>query len=155
MTSIHGEAEPRRSPRRRARESALAALFAEEFGSVPDARVPEALADLIGDDASTGEGLTGYASTLVEGVRAHRDAIDEHIRATSHHWRIERMSLIDRNILRIGVYEILYIDDMTPAVAINEAVEIARRFGDTESFSFVNGVLDAVAKAGKPGELDV
>jgi len=127
--------------RRRARETALAMLFSEEFGGSRD-ELPGGLIEHVELDAPP-----AYARDLVEGVRSNLDDLDECISSVSHHWRVERMSLIDRNIIRIGTYEILHVDDITTAVAINEAIEIARRYGDTESWSFVNGVLDAVAKA--------
>jgi N utilization substance protein B len=123
--------------RRRARETALAVLFSEEFGP---SSLPAALADLIEDEPAE------YALELVEGVRAHRDALDERIRRASRHWRVERMSLIDRNVIRIAAFEILELG-LERAIAIDEAVEIARRYGDTESSAFVNGVRDAIAKA--------
>ncbi len=136
------EGEHPRTGRRRAREAALAILYCDEYPSMPLDSIPGEVAELLevaGDPAE-------YARTIVEGVRDHRPELDDRIRAVSRNWRIERMSLIDRNILRIGAWEILFSDGISTAVAIDEAVEIARRFGDTESWSFVNGVLDAVAK---------
>jgi N utilization substance protein B len=141
--SSSGDARSAARPgsRRRARETALAALFSGEFcGPGPGGGADDA-AGVLPDDPPR-----GYALRLIEGVRAHREEIDRRLGEASHHWRLERMSLIDRNILRIGAYEILFGVDVTPAVAINEAVEIARRYGDTDSWSFVNGVLDAVAR---------
>jgi N utilization substance protein B len=129
-----------RGSRRLARETALAALFSEEFGRTGE---PAPVAGLPEPEGEPPE----YALVLVEGVRSHRDELDERIGSASHHWRIERMSLIDRNIIRIGAFEILFVEEVSTAVAINEAVEIARRYGDTDSWSFVNGVLDAVARA--------
>jgi N utilization substance protein B len=117
---------------------ALALLFSREFG--PSEPLPADLAALLEAEPSA------YALELVEGVRAHREELDAAIGAVSHRWRVERMSLIDRNVIRIGAYEIVHVEGVDRAVAINEAVEIARRFGDTESSSFVNGVLDAVAR---------
>ncbi len=116
-------------------------LFSEEFGGSLD-DLPAELVDHLELDSPP-----AYARDLVSGVRSNLDELDGRISSVSHHWRVERMSLIDRNIIRIGTFEILYVDDITTAVAINEAIEIARRYGDTESWSFVNGVLDAVAKA--------
>jgi N utilization substance protein B len=127
--------------RRQARETALAVLFSEEFGASP---LPETLAGHLEIEGEP----PAYARRLIEGVRERRQSLDERISRASHHWRLERMSLIDRNIIRLACYEILYIEEVSAAVAINEAIEIARRYGDTDSWSFVNGVLDAVAKAG-------
>lgn len=86
------------------------------------------------------------AKDLVDGVVAHRDEIDETIAKTSHSWRPERMDRVDRNALRIGVYELLHVRDVPAAISINEAVELTKRFGAAGSSAFVNGVLDAVAK---------
>jgi len=131
-----------RVPRRRARETALALLFSEEFGGSASGW-PASLAEHLSEEPPE------YTLRIVEGVRSRRDEIDERIGAASQHWRLERMSLIDRNVLRIGAWEILMSGEVDPAVAIDEAVEIARLYGDTDSPAFVNGVLDAVAK-GRP-----
>jgi N utilization substance protein B len=78
----------------------------------------------------------------VEGVCLHRDAIDERLADASENWRVERMSPVDRNILRIALYEMFHRDDIPPRVSINEAIELAKRFGTEDSRAFVNGVLD-------------
>ena len=127
--------------RRRARETALALLFSSEFGGSPG-ELPVELGEHL-ELASPPD----YSRDLASGVRENLEELDERISSVSHHWRVERMSLIDRNIIRIAAFEILHVDDVTAAVAINEAIEIARRYGDTDSWSFVNGVLDAVARA--------
>jgi len=86
-----------------------------------------------------------YARTLVDGVREHREEIDRTILAHARNWRLERMSVVDRNLLRIGTYELLFREDEVPAtVAINEAIEIAKRFSADDSPSFINGILDAI-----------
>lgn len=86
-----------------------------------------------------------YADQLVRGVRADADKLDERIRAASQNWRIERMARIDRNALRLGAYELLTRTDVPRAVILDEAVELAKRFGSEESSKFVNGVLDRIA----------
>lgn len=129
-----------RGSRRLAREAALASLFSEEFGQ---GEWPASLAGQLELPRDPPE----YAQDLIQGVRSHLEELDERISTVSLHWRMERMSIIDRNIIRIGAYEILFVEEVERAVAINEAVEIARRYGDTDSWSFVNGVLDAVAKS--------
>ncbi len=87
-----------------------------------------------------------FAEQLVRGVSQHRDALDDAIQAQSENWRVERMARIDRNVLRMGAYELLHTD--TPArVVINEAVEVARTFGGENSPAFVNGILDKLARA--------
>ena len=77
---------------------------------------------------------------------ANRDQIDALINGASENWRISRMATVDRNILRFSVYELVYLDDIPPSVTINEAVEIAKRYGSEDSPSFVNGILDKIAR---------
>lgn len=86
-----------------------------------------------------------YADALVRGVRDGADKLDERIRAASQNWRLERMARIDRNALRLGTYELLTRSDVPRAVILDEAVELAKRFGGEESSKFVNGVLDRIA----------
>jgi transcription antitermination protein NusB len=86
-----------------------------------------------------------YADQLVRGVREGAEKLDERIRAASQNWRLERMARIDRNALRLGTYELLTRSDVPRAVVLDEAVELAKRFGGEESSKFVNGVLDRIA----------
>lgn len=86
-----------------------------------------------------------FADTLVRGVTTNAERIDERIRETSHHWRIDRMTRVDRNILRLATYELLEVEDIPRRVTLNEAVELAKRFGSEGSAGFVNGVLDRIA----------
>ncbi len=88
-----------------------------------------------------------FAKTLVEGVIQHRDAIDAEISKHAHNWAMDRLSVVDRNVLRIAVFELLYLEDIPPVVTINEAIEIAKQFGDDESGGFVNGILDGLLKS--------
>lgn len=83
-----------------------------------------------------------YAEQLINGIFARQQDIDTTLADCSHHWRVERMALVDRNILRIAAYEMLYIKDVPATVAINEALEIAKRYAEPESISFINGILD-------------
>lgn len=85
-----------------------------------------------------------YALQLLQGIALRLVQIDDLIRQSASNWRLERIAVVDRNILRIAVYEMLYSDDAPDQVVINEAVEIAKRYGTGESPSFINGVLDAV-----------
>lgn len=87
-----------------------------------------------------------YAMRLIEGVLAHHAELDAQIAACAHNWRLGRMSVVDRNLLRLSAYEILFGAEVPPAVAINEAIELAKEFGDKDSSRFVNGVLDRLAK---------
>lgn len=88
-----------------------------------------------------------YAREVVDGILDHRDEIDEQITTHSRDWRLERMPAVDRALLRIGVWEILYNDQVPTAVAIDEAVELAKEFSTDDSGAFVHGVLARVARA--------
>jgi N utilization substance protein B len=90
--------------------------------------------------------VRGYAAELAQGVKANKDHIDALIEAHSQHWKLYRMSRIDRNILRIAVYELTSCPDVPPKVCIDEAVEIGKKFGTTESGAFINGILDQVCR---------
>lgn len=95
-----------------------------------------------------------YASRLVEGAEQHRQAIDDRIRAQAENWRLERMPSVDRNILRLAIYEMWYQNDVPKLVVVDEAVELAKRFGSEQSGRFVNGVLDGLMKSEPmPGSL--
>jgi len=85
------------------------------------------------------------ASDLVRGCAAHTDAIDTRIRGASKHWRLERMARVDRNILRLAIFELLERPEVPRRVTLNEAVELAKRYGDENSPAFVNGLLDRIA----------
>ncbi len=89
----------------------------------------------------------GYTSRLVEGVAAHSVKLDEIIQSHLHNWKLSRLSGVDRAILRLGVYELLYQGDVPPKVTLNEMVEMAKRYGSSDSSGFANGVLDAVHHA--------
>ncbi len=91
-----------------------------------------------------------FASRLVEGTTDHLEDIDRLIASHANNWDIPRMAVVDRNILRLGAYELLYLEDVPPKVCLNEAVELAKRFGDDESSKFVNGILDAIHKTHRP-----
>lgn len=129
--------------RRRARESALALLYSSDITEtdvkalVEEGRYPA-------EDFDFPE----YAERLVLGVSEHADAIDGHLAATSENWALDRMPVVDRAVLRLAVYEMLYVDEVPVSVAINEAVELAKAFGgEDDSSRFVNGVLGRIARA--------
>jgi N utilization substance protein B len=86
-----------------------------------------------------------FADQLVLGFGRVSEEIDAKIRAVSRHWRLERMARVDRNIIRLGAYELMHVADIPRRVTLNEAVELAKRFGNEESPAFVNGVLDRIA----------
>jgi N utilization substance protein B len=134
--------------RRDARERALQILFELEFNEAG----PEAVLARAGEDSVRNAETAAYSAWLVKGVAARRDELDGRIQGAADNWRVARMGLIDRNILRIAVFEMFEDPNLVPAIVINEAVEIARRFSGEESAVFVNGVLDAVRRARSGGE---
>ena len=85
-----------------------------------------------------------YALTLIRGVLEHRTEIDDLIQEAAHNWKLERLAAVDRNILRVAIYEMLFEDDVPPGVAINEAIETGKKFSTAQSGSFLNGVLDRI-----------
>jgi transcription antitermination protein NusB len=96
-------------------------------------------------DADVEEAARDFATRLAAGTLAHLQALDERIKSRAEHWRISRMAVVDRNILRLAVYEFMF--EPTPrTVAINEALEIARRFSTYEATQFINGILDAIKR---------
>lgn len=97
--------------------------------------------------------VRSFAEGLVAGVTRERAAIDGIIASTASHWRLERMAVVDRNILRMAVYELAWRPDTPPVVVLDEAIEVGKRFGSEQSGGFINGVLDAVRKALERGEL--
>ncbi len=139
--------------RRRAREHVLQALYTADMGQQDLKGALNALWDSLMDDtdgAFGGRPADGeeveFARQLAEGVEARREELDALIEESSTNWRVDRMSFVDRNILRMGVFELLHIDDIPPNVTLNEAVELAKRFGTVDSKAFVNGILDRVAR---------
>ena len=88
-----------------------------------------------------------FANQLAQGTHERLANIDPLIAHHADNWNLKRMAVIDRNILRLGVYELLYVADVPPKVCINEAIELAKRFGDEDSGKFINGILDAIHKA--------
>jgi N utilization substance protein B len=127
--------------RRRAREAALKILFQMDLAGLPAEEAIAAYWDCFDLEAEGDE----YAGVLVRGVAERLADIDEAIRKASTRWRIDRMALVDRNVLRIGAYELLYLADIPTRVVLDEAIELGKRFGSEDSGAFVNGVLDRLA----------
>ena len=124
-----------------AREAALQMLYAVEASGTPvDQAIKYFWWELPGDPEDR-----EYADRVVLGVSSQLDELDRRIRAASENWRLERMTRVDRNVLRIGTWELLEQADIPRAVILDEAVELAKRFGTEESGAFVNGVLDRIA----------
>ncbi len=128
--------------RRRAREAALQMLFQFDASELTPKQVIPLYRECFGEGPLPDE----FSIELFLGITAELEMIDQTIAKSSDNWRLDRMSRVDRNILRIGVHEILSSDNIPPRVAINESVELAKRYGTAESPSFVNGVLDRVAR---------
>lgn len=141
-------------PRRKARECALQILFQLEF----NAGDPKDLIRVYWQFQKATPQVRAFGTWIVETYLAHRPEIDAAIQAASKNWRLARMAVVDRNILRIAVSELLYEPTLVPAIVMDEAIEIAKRYSGEESAVFVNGVLDAVVrelapaapKAGQP-----
>jgi N utilization substance protein B len=124
--------------RRRAREIALQVLYQREFNQAYQDL------DLFWSNFEVLKGAMDFTERIIRGVEAHREDLDRIIERYASHWKIERMAHVDRNILRIAVYELLYCDDIPPKVAINEAIDIGKKFGSEDSGAFINGVLDRI-----------
>ncbi len=129
------------SARHRSRQRALQILFLWDARRQPVEDAINAFYDTLFADEKPER--DPFANQLVHGAVQHLDEVDAQIRRHAEHWRIERMPLVDRNILRLAVYEMMH-QDTPPAVVIDEALELARKFSGEESVQFVNGVLDAV-----------
>lgn len=128
--------------RRQSREVALQVLFQLEFS--PQINMADFL-DLF--EHNFNKETLGYAQELVQGVRDNLEKADQKIQSVSQHWKIQRMAIIDRNILRLAIFEICYsANPIAPGIVINEAIELAKKYGSTESSSFINGILDQIAK---------
>ena len=133
----------RKHDRRRARESALAVLYSSDITETGAMSILEE-----GSYPDDGISVSEYAEALVAGVSDHAADIDARLAATSENWAVGRMPVVDRAILRIAVYEMLYVDEVPVSVAINEAVELAKMYGgEDDSPRFVNGVLGRIARA--------
>jgi N utilization substance protein B len=129
--------------RRKARECALQMLFQYD---VARPTVDELVQTYWGEMAEAADDVRDFATQLAVGAITHLTEIDERIRQRTEHWRISRMAIVDRNLLRMAVYEFLYQPSTPRTVAINEALEIARRFSTHEATQFINGILDAIKR---------
>ncbi|MER3447327.1 MAG: transcription antitermination factor NusB [Candidatus Dadabacteria bacterium] len=143
--------------RRRARELALQFLYQYDTlteSSPEDMSIEETL-NLFWATKETPleDDVREFSYMLITGVRDNIERIDEIIDRYSEHWRLSRMSRIDRNILRMAIYELVYLRNIPPAATINEAVELAKKYGTEESGAFVNGILDRIRMSLKKGEI--
>lgn len=145
--------------RRRAREMALQTLYGMEFtGFDVDAAV-DAMCSRASEPPSEdaeiatmvrgGREVQDFAEQLVRGVARELEAIDALLSQCSTNWKVPRMAAVDRNILRMATYELRYMTDIPPRVTLNEAIEIAKRYGSVDSSAFINGILDRIASLKK------
>ena len=133
------------SARSRARQVVLQLLYQDDLN--PEI-APTAITQFLRKELNRNASLMAFALSLLDGVREHRAELDQVLAGKAENWSLERMAAVDRNILRLGAYEILYAG--TPGqVVINEAVELAKQFGAQQSASFVNGILDRVMHQGR------
>jgi transcription antitermination factor NusB len=128
--------------RTKSRECALQVLYAIDIRKADQ----QEIAQRYWKDNKVEDNIRKFAQQLIVGTLDKMANIDVLISKYADNWRIERMAVIDRNIIRMATYELLYANDIPPKVAINEAVELAKKFGDDESGRFVNGVLDKINK---------
>jgi N utilization substance protein B len=126
--------------RRQSREQALQALFYIDMHHDPG----EDPVGLFCRSFAREEKSSAFFHRLVDGVKTHQARIDAVIERFSSNWKLSRMSCVDRNILRIATFELLYCADIPPKVSINEAIDVAKRFGTEESGAFINGILDSI-----------
>ena len=138
---------PRRESRHRAREAAVQMLYQWEIGKLS---MPEVMSTYwtpgLTSDEPIGDELREFATALAYGVAEALDRIDPLIVEAAEHWRIERMAVMDRIVLRLAVYEFLHQPDTPARVVINEALELARTFSTDEAVRFINGILDGIRR---------
>ncbi|NMB00920.1 MAG: transcription antitermination factor NusB [Firmicutes bacterium] len=130
--------------RRLARQVAFQTLFQVDLSK---SDIESALEQRLEDVALTPENQE-YVRTVVRGVSQQIPALDAQIGAVSQAWEVHRLGFVDRNILRLAIYEIVFMDDIPAGVAVNEAVELAKKYGDDESPRFINGLLGTVVRDG-------
>ncbi|MBF0619700.1 MAG: transcription antitermination factor NusB [Candidatus Omnitrophica bacterium] len=126
-----------------ARECALKILYQIEMTRRP---VEESVAAFWEQEPEHEEDVRDFTFKLVDGIYQHLKEIDDKITGYATNWQLNRMAVIDRNVLRMGLYELKHAVGIPPKVAINEAVELVKKFGDTESSKFINGILDKIHK---------
>lgn len=127
--------------RRRLREHAVQILYGTDYWDI----TPEQALEQHSIYYCDGPMEDPFLVTIIEGLVNHKEAIDDMIRQFSTNWRLERMAIVDRNILRMATYELLHMLDVPRKVAINEAIEVAKKYGGDDSPSFINGILDRIA----------
>lgn len=133
------------SNRHLARTIAMQSLFLWDFDGSDNSKLEEIVHGVFENFAPSFDDK-GFVQNIIEGVIEHRQEIDRYITKYATEWPLDQITIVDRNILRIGVYELIFNPDIPAKVAINEAIEIAKAFGNESSGKFVNGVLGAIYK---------
>ncbi len=128
--------------RRRSRELALQVLYQRDITGQDAAKTLIQLQEHF----SSASVRDDFAERIVLGVLTHREEIDRLVEQYSDNWRLARMTVIDRNLLRLATFELLYCDEIPPKVTLNEAVDLGKKFGSEESSAFINGILDRIRK---------
>ena len=136
--------------RRESRELALQILYALDAN--PTAGIRETLQTFREEQTDVLSKVREFAEGLVQGVQEHREQVDAAIKVRSKNWSLTRMPRVDLNVMRLAAFELMFRQDIPKKVSINEAIEIARKFGDKESPSFVNGILDEIETCTKTDE---
>ncbi len=132
--------------RTRAREFALQLLYQADITHDPVEQVLEYFWEEGSEADKKDPEIRAYAERLVSGVLGNLPAVDKLIEQAAQNWAIQRMAAVDRNILRLSAYELKFMEEIPVKVSINEAVELAKRYGEDDSSKFVNGILDKIAK---------
>ena len=118
-------------------------LFAADVAEMPSDDVVRSYWAELGE-SDLDETARGFATRLAKGTLSNLELLDDRIRSRAEHWRISRMAVVDRNVLRLATYELLHCDDIPPKVAINEAIELGKRYSTQHSGAFINGILDKI-----------
>ena len=129
--------------RRKSRELVLQVLFHMDIQKRFEQEMSERFCQVF----PPGEKSREFFCNLLDGIMAHRETIDGLIEQYSSNWKLSRMAAVDRNLLRIAVYELLFCEDIPQKVSINEAIDLGKKFGTDESGAFINGILDSIRKA--------
>jgi N utilization substance protein B len=138
--------------RHKAREVILQTLYEWDFHSTFSPHLKQRQLDDIFrnnlDSQKHNKSLNEFATSVIQGIKKHKDKIDEIIKKAAPRWPIEQITLVDRNVLRLGIYELIFGDynEVPPKVAIDEAIELAKEFGSSSSGKFINGVLGTIYK---------
>jgi N utilization substance protein B len=133
------------SNRHLARTIAMQTLFAWDFNGQKSEKIDELISENFRNFAPQFED-GGFVRETIKGILEHLEEIDNYIKKYATEWPLDQITIVDRNVLRIGIYELLYSENIPPRVAINEAIEIAKAFGGESSGKFINGVLGAIYK---------